>query len=168
MMKRNTCITALLLLCNAAVTQAETAAHASKPVAAPEDTDFCRAFASQAREARFARQKEQLNLLKSDIEAQLGQLNTKTEELQRWIEKREKIKASVSENLVKLYANIEAETAAAQLQKLDVEMVSSLLQQLNPKTAGEIMSAMEPAFASRLTHVMLVTSRNTNKDKQAQ
>jgi flagellar motility protein MotE (MotC chaperone) len=162
MITRHAILLSLCLLGSAGLSFAETAT----PAPADAEIDYCRAFASKAREVRFARQQQQLNDLKADIETQLVALNTKTEELKAWVERRDKIKASVSEKLVKVYTNIEAEIAAAQLQKLDVELVSALLQQLNPKAAGEIMSAMEAAFASKLTQSMLVSSLKANKEKQ--
>lgn len=162
MITRRAILLSLCLLGSAGSSFAEIAI----PAQADVEMDYCRAFASKAREVRFAHQQQQLNELKTGIETKLLELNTKTEELKAWVERRNKIKASVSESLVKVYTNIEAETAAAQLQKLDVELVSGLLQQLNPKAAGEIMSAMEPAFASKLTQSMLVIALKGNKEKQ--
>lgn len=160
MKKRYFCSILFSLLCSAHAAFAETA----KPAAADEAIDYCRAFADKAREARFANQERQLDTLKSDIEAQLVELDARTKELRGWVEKRERIKATISENLVRLYTNVEPETAAAQLQKLDVSQVSALLQQLNPKIAGEIMSVMEPDFASKLTQSMLANARKPKKE----
>jgi flagellar motility protein MotE (MotC chaperone) len=164
MITRHAILISICLHGSASLSLAETAT----PAPADAEMDYCRAFASKAREARFARQQQQLNELKTGIETQLLELNAKTEELKAWVERRDNIKANVSEKLVKLYSNIEAETAAAQLQKLDVELVSALLQHLNPKAAGEIMSAMETAFASKLTQSMLLSSLKAKKDKQQQ
>jgi flagellar motility protein MotE (MotC chaperone) len=136
--------------------------HASPP---PQEVDYCRAFASKAAEARAARQQQRLLEMKTQIEAQLKTLALKTSELEALVEKREKTRAAVTANLVKIYKNVEPETAASQLQKLDIDLVSELLQQLGAKESGEILAAMDVKFASSLVQTMLRAAAKPKKEE---
>lgn len=144
---------ALLCLCNMAF--AEEAAIAVRDNADQKPIDYCRVFGSKAAEARQARQVEDLLKMKTGIEQQLLILDEKTKVLSEWLDKRSKIRERVSESLVKIYSNVDAEVAAQHLQKLDVDTASEVLQRLNPKVSGEIMSAMEVKFASALVALMV-------------
>jgi flagellar motility protein MotE (MotC chaperone) len=136
---------AIVLLSSAAIV----CASDNKP-----PVDFCRAFANKAAEARLARQSRQLADVKAKIEEQLLVLEQKTTALGQWIEKRDRIRAAVSDGLVKMYANVEPDVAAQQLRKLDVETAAEVLQRLNPKVSGEILSAMDVNFAGRILQLM--------------
>jgi flagellar motility protein MotE (MotC chaperone) len=128
------------------------------------DINLCRAFASQAAEARHARQKQQLQDTRLAIEDRLKLLSSRTAELQQWVERRDKERERVSSNLVKIYKNVEPDTAARQLQRLDVILVAELLQKLGAKESGEILAAMDTTFASRIAQAMLLTAHKSKRE----
>jgi flagellar motility protein MotE (MotC chaperone) len=144
---------------------AETTSAHRLPSPPAGEIDYCRAFASKASEARAARQKSQLQDLRTDIEAQLKVLALKTQELEALVAKRENVSARVTANLVKIYKNVEPETAAGQLQKLDIDTVSEILQQLGAKESGAILAAMDVKFASKIVRTMMLVAAKPKKDK---
>jgi flagellar motility protein MotE (MotC chaperone) len=129
-----------------------------------ESEDLCRTFANKAAEAKIARQKKELLDIKSTIDDQLVVLSQKTAQLEAWLKKREEIRSAVSVSLVKMYANVEAEIAAQQLQKLSIEMTSEVLQRLSPKQSGEIIASMDAVFASKIVkNLMTNAAKKTEK-----
>jgi flagellar motility protein MotE (MotC chaperone) len=117
--------------------------------------DLCEAFADKAAEAKLARQRKELLEVKATIEKQLVVLDEKTKQLESWVTKRNEIRESVSTSLVKMYSNVESETAAQQLQKLNPQSAAEILQRLKPKQSGEIVTAMDVDFASKVMKIMM-------------
>jgi flagellar motility protein MotE (MotC chaperone) len=156
-MVRNRLLTFLFLSCAcwATTSAAEDVVATAVPTNQESATDYCTAFADKAAESKTVRQRKELVELKGKIEEQLLTLDEKTKSLEVWIEKRESIREAVSMSLVKMYANVEAEIAAQQIQKLDASVASELLRRLSSKQSGEILSSMDVAFASVVVSEML-------------
>jgi flagellar motility protein MotE (MotC chaperone) len=151
------------LLLMSGIGNTEEVAPSAKTMASAPVEDFCEAFADKAAEAKLARQRKELLDVKAEIEQQLSELNEKTKLLEALVAKRNELRDSVSENLIKMYANVEPEIAAQQLQKLSPQIAAELLQRLSPKQAGEIATVMEVDFASRVMKTMMA---NAAKQKQ--
>ena len=146
--------------------ESEPAGGAHKPSAVAED--LCEAFADKAAEAKLARHRAELLSVKSDVEQQLVKLAEKTKELETWLAKRDQIRKTVSEGLVKMYANVESEVAAQQLQKLNPQLASEVLLRLSPKLSGEIVTAMEVEFASKVVKTMLADAAKVKSKSETQ
>lgn len=167
-MVRNRLLTFLILscACMATTSSAEDVFAAAMATNQESATDYCTAFADKAAESKTVRQRKELLELKGKIEEQLLTLDEKTKSLEVWIEKRKSIRDAVSTNLVKIYANVEAEIAAQQIQKLDVSVASELLRRLSSKQSGEILSAMDVAFASVVVKEMLSDASEMASNKE--
>ncbi len=143
---------------------AENTASPAASAIESEPVDFCVAFADKAAEAKLARQKKELLDVKTEIAERLLTLDEKTKVLEKWVVKRDEIRTSVTNGLVKMYTNVEPEIAAQQLQKINVEMASEILQRLGPKQSGEVLAAMEVNFASKIVKSMMAnTTKLANK-----
>jgi flagellar motility protein MotE (MotC chaperone) len=151
----------LLLL--SGIGNAEEVALSAKTMGLAPVEDFCEAFADKAAEAKLARQRKELLDVKAEIEQQLSELNEKTKMLEALVAKRKELRDSVSASMIKMYANVEPEIAAQQLQKLNPQAAAELLQRLSPKQAGEIATAMEVDFASKVMKTMMA---NVSRQKQ--
>ncbi len=127
--------------------------------------DFCSSFVDAAAEVRAANQKKQLDGIKSEIEVKLQELTAKTEALKVLIAERDAARAKVSDSLLKIYATVESEAAAAQLAKLDPNTAAELLIRLNPKKSGEILTIMEPGKAAKLVALMSLHAQETGDSK---
>jgi flagellar motility protein MotE (MotC chaperone) len=135
--------------------QSEEHAQPSASAVPAAAEDLCEAFADKAAEAKLARQRKELLEVRTNIEKQLLVLEEKTKQLESWVTKRNEIRESVSTNLVKMYSNVESETAAQQLQKLNPQSAAQILQKLKPKQSGEIVTAMDVEFASKVMKIMM-------------
>ena len=156
----------LLLL--SSLGNAEEVPPSAKTTGAAPVEDFCEAFADKAAEAKLARQRKELLDVKAGIEQQLSELNEKTKKLEALVAKRNELRDSVSASMIKMYANVEPEIAAQQLQKLNPQIAAELLQRLSPKRAGEISTAMEVDFASKVMKTMMANAVRQKQKTETQ
>jgi len=111
---------------------------------------YCVSIAPSAADARSAQQMAKL----SDIEKRIGQriatLEAKTAEYKSWVERRDDFLKRASASLVKIYTQMEPDSAALQLVSMDEETAASLLLKLDPQAASAILNEMVPEKAGRL------------------
>lgn len=122
--------------------------------------DYCESFSSAAAELRVQHQAEALNSLKREITDSLDEVKARTEELKAMIARRDAMLELASEELLKIYAKMDAESAARQLEKIDKDTAASVLRRLKPQLAGDILSAMDVKRASML--VQIIANQNAN------
>ena len=74
------------------------------------------------------------------------------------IRKREELRNLAEKELVDIYAGMDAEAAAAQMEKLDMRLASSVLRQLKPRQASAILNVMKPEFAAQMVRLIAVAA----------
>jgi flagellar motility protein MotE (MotC chaperone) len=127
------------------------------PQVAPEQSmaaDYCESFANVAAELRSKRQKEELDRLDKAITAKLAEVTARTDELKATIAARDEMLKLASDELLKIYTQMEAEAAARQLEKIDAKTAASVIRRLKPKLASDILSAMDIKRASSLVQAI--------------
>lgn len=136
-------------------------ALADEPAPAKSLVDgYCGAIGDKAAEARAAWQTQQLTDLQKRIEEKLVQLETKRNELQSWVEKRDAVLKSANRSLVDIYAKMDPEAAAAQLARAETATAVSVLHQLNPRGASAILDAMDADKAAALVKLLAATAKD--------
>ena len=92
--------------------------------------EYCLNIADKATDARVAWQTENLEKLKTELDAKIVQLVSRQAEVQGWVEKQQEILSTAEAGLVEIYAKMDPEVAAERLTTLDLGLSSSLLRQL--------------------------------------
>ncbi len=112
--------------------------------------EFCLDFADKAAEARTAWLAANLDKLRDDVTAKIGELEKKRLEVQGWVETQRAMLLAANQGLVDIYAKMDAEAAAILLGEIDVKTAVSILRQLKPRDASAVLTVMEPAKAAVL------------------
>lgn len=111
---------------------------------------YCVSISAAAADTRTAMQMSKL----ADMEKQVGQriavLEAKTAEYKSWVERRDEFLKRATTSLVKIYSQMEPDSAALQLVSMDEETAASLLLKLEPQNASAILNEMAPEKAARL------------------
>jgi flagellar motility protein MotE (MotC chaperone) len=116
--------------------------------------DYCESFSNVAADFRARLQKEELERLKQEIDGKLREVKARTDELNSAMEKRDLMLALASEEVLKIYTRMEAEPAAKQLEKIDIETAASVIRRLKPQLASDILAAMDVKHASSLVQMI--------------
>lgn len=119
---------------------------------------LCENITEPARERRYAIQKAQLEALKADLEQRLALLDTKRDELEMWVKKREQFAEMANQSVVDVYASMDAAAAAERLANMDGGLSAALLMKLKARSAASILSEMDPKKASFVTGIMAASS----------
>ncbi|MCR9122595.1 MAG: MotE family protein [Phyllobacteriaceae bacterium] len=137
------------------------AAPVAMPVAvnaqdrAPADVqNFCSNIVDEARERRYAIQREELETLRADIEAKIAVLEERRAAYQQWAEKREEFAEAANEGLVAVYANMRPDAAAVRMEELPAELSAALLTKLKPRASAAILNEMSTKDAALITQIM--------------
>jgi flagellar motility protein MotE (MotC chaperone) len=165
---------AALLIASQASAQDGRAPGAQKPRAAAEaaiaersaESDaksFCAAAAPSIAEARIAWQAKRLTELDAQVRQRIADLEKAEADARDWIAKRDALMAAASDDVVAIYAKMQAEAAARQLSAMDDRMAAAILGKLKPNAAGAILDEMEAERASRL--VGIVSAANAEGKK---
>lgn len=118
--------------------------------------EYCTSISDLAAERRAARQASALKELQAKVESRIDELEQHTRGLAEVIQKREALRALAEKELVDIYSGVEAEAAAAQLERLDLPLASSVLRQLKPRQASAILNVMKPDLAAQLVRLIAV------------
>ncbi len=147
----------LALLCLApSATAQQDVPGAYKP---DEIERFCGNIADAARDRRHANQLKELELLKTDIDARMKQLDTRRAEYEQWMKLRQDFMAQASETVVNIYARMRADAAAERLAELDPELAAAIMLKLDAKQSGLIFGEMDRVAVAKLTGIMADASR---------
>lgn len=137
------------------------AAPAAMPVAvnaqdqAPADVqNFCANIVDDARERRYAIQREELETLRADIEAKITILEERRAAYEQWAQKREEFAEAANEGLVAVYANMRPDAAAVRMEELPAELSAALLTKLKPRASAAILNEMSTKDAALITQIM--------------
>lgn len=122
--------------------------------------EYCSSITDLAAEQRAARQASSLKELQAKVEERLDVLEEQTEALAGLIKRREALRNLADRELVDIYAGVDAEAAAAQMEKLDLRLASSVLRQLKPRQASAILNVMKPDLAANLVRLIAVAASN--------
>lgn len=120
---------------------------------------YCTSISDLAAERRVARQASALKELEAKVSERLDLLDERTKELAELIRKRNELRDLANKELVDIYAGVEAEAAAAQMEKLDFRLASSVLRKLKPRQASAILDVMKPELAAQLIRTIAATGQ---------
>lgn len=168
--------------CAAAVSRGQTAAVilAALIVAAPATAQaqdvpaggvasdiarYCSNIADKARDQRYMIQKKKLEDLQSGIDARMKDLDAKRAEYEDWLTRRNKFLEVAQEGLVDIYAKMDADAAASQLELINPNIAAAVIMKLQPNKASSILNEMKAAKAAILAGIIAsagdpTTSRN--------
>lgn len=118
---------------------------------------YCTSVSDLAAERRAARQTSALKELDAKVSERLDLLDQRTKDLAELIKKRNELRNLADKELVEIYAGVDAEAAAAQMEKLDFRLASSVLRQLKPRKASAILDVMKPELAALLIRTIAAT-----------
>lgn len=116
--------------------------------------EYCTSVSDLAAERRAARQASALKELQTKVENRINELNLHIQDLTDLIQKREALRTLAENELVEIYSGVEAEAAAAQMERLDLQLASSVLRQLKPRQASAILNVMKPELAAQLVRLL--------------
>jgi flagellar motility protein MotE (MotC chaperone) len=176
-------IAALAAVClfplTSAAQAAETGAHAGREKAKPaprnrlvqklppdirEDYQkYCFNIADDARDARYARQKKTLEQMEGRLRKLLKKLEKKRAEYEAWVLRRQQITERITNSMLKVYAKMEPEAAAAQIAQMEYAVAVAILTGLGPQKASAILNEMDPRKAGRLVNVIVGAMAETTK-----
>ena len=132
-----------------------------KPAApAPDKTGdaslskFCASAAPAAQEARIAWQMKRLGELDGQLKLRIAELEKSEAAAREWVGTREALLKAASDDVVAIYAKIQPESAATQMNAMDDSLAAAILAKLKPKAASAILNEMEAPRASKLTAII--------------
>jgi flagellar motility protein MotE (MotC chaperone) len=120
---------------------------------------YCVNISNPALDARYLRQKKQLEELRTDIEKRAAALEGRISDYKDWLTRREEFANKARDSLVSIYASMKTESAAKQLAELDEETASSLLSKLDSRQSSAILGEMDAKKAARLMEIVSGASR---------
>jgi flagellar motility protein MotE (MotC chaperone) len=132
-----------------------------KPAAAGPDkaadseiARYCSNLAPLAVEARVAYQTKRLVELETQVKQRISELEKQESDAHEWVNKREALMKSASDDVVAIYAKMPAEPAASEIAAMEDPIAVAILIKLSPKTASAILGEMEAEEAAKLTGLM--------------
>jgi flagellar motility protein MotE (MotC chaperone) len=146
----------VMLVVGAAATSAG-AEDTLSPSASPELVqDYCAGFRNEAADMRMKLQMDELHVLQKEIETQAAELASKTAALSELVSAHEQLLATATKDIIKIYASVEPEAAAKQLQQIAPDEAAAILRKLQAKRSGEILSTMETKAATDILRSMVI------------
>ncbi len=116
---------------------------------------YCYNIADAARDARYARQKQQIREMEKDLEKLLRKLEKKRAEYETWVMRRKEITDRMTRAMLDVYAKMEPEAAAAQIAQMEYAVAVAILTGLKPQKASAILTEMDPKKAGRLVNAIV-------------
>ena len=116
--------------------------------------NFCANIVDEARERRYAIQREELEALRAEIAAKIAILEERRSAFEEWAAKRERFAEAASEGLVAVYASMRPDAAAQRMEELPAELSAALLTKLKPRTSAAILNEMATRDAALITQIM--------------
>jgi flagellar motility protein MotE (MotC chaperone) len=141
--------------------------RASTPSNGSPAEQYCRNIGDAAAEARYARQKKELEDTEKQVSKRVDELNAKIAEYRRWIARRDAFSRKADAAVVGIYAKMKPDAAAQQLAILDEELAAALLIKLKPRVASAVMNEMEARRAARLAAIIALSTRGPGKKPPA-
>lgn len=123
--------------------------------------DFCANIVDDARERRYAIQRQELEALRAEIEAKIATLEDKRAAFEQWAQKRQQFADAASEGLVAVYASMRPDAAAQRMEEMPPELSAALLTKLKPRTSAAILNEMSTKDAALITQIMAAVGDTT-------
>lgn len=113
--------------------------------------EYCHVVVDEAIAAKLAEEKQRALALKAKIETKLAELKAATAEQKEWLRLRKEFQDRATDNLVAVYALMDAEAAAQRLTGVGDDVSAAILLKLPPKATSAILAEMQTEAAGRLT-----------------
>lgn len=131
--------------------------------AAAQDTSpagqYCSNIAGAAADARFLRQKKELQATEQEVAKRVEELDAKIAEYRRWMARRDEFSRKADAVIVTMYSKMKPDAAAQQLAVLDEEIAAAVLLKLDARAASAVMNEMETKRAARLAALLSNASK---------
>ncbi|WP_297322964.1 MotE family protein [uncultured Bartonella sp.] len=128
---------------------------------------FCGNIYSQATDARFELQSQQLQQLRMQIDDRIKVLEEKRKEYEDWLNKRNEFLAKAEDSLVNIISKMRPDAAAAQLALVDDFAAAAIMLKLTPRISSAIMNELPPEKAANLTKVLVSAQKLPPETKPA-
>lgn len=115
---------------------------------------YCSSVVDAAAAAQIAQQTSNLQKAQKQLDDRVARLAAKTEELKRWVKKREDFTNHATESLVEIYSKMRPDAAASQLTAMDELTAAAITSKLSPKVSSLVLAEMDPTKAARLTAIV--------------
>ncbi|EKS43035.1 hypothetical protein H704_01026 [Bartonella bacilliformis Peru38] len=116
---------------------------------------FCSNIGSQAADARFQLQRQQLQQLRDQISERVKTLEEKQQEYETWLKRRNDFISMAEDSLVEVLSKMRPDAAAAQLALMNSLVAASLVLKLSPKVSSTIMNELPPEKSAELTQILV-------------
>ncbi|MFZ4807698.1 MAG: MotE family protein [Hyphomicrobiaceae bacterium] len=137
------------------------------PEEASAGQQYCFNIADAAADARFAWQQRTLAEIEQELDKRVALLEKKTKEYQTWLARREDFVNKAQEGLLRIYAKMRPDAAAAQISAMDEETAAAMVTRLDPRAASAILAEMDPQQAARLSATIAGAARTGESREQA-
>ena len=84
-----------------------------------------------------------------------------------WVAKREEFLKKAEDGVVAVYAKMDPDAAAAQMNAMDEATAAALLTKLNPRVSSAILNGMDAGKAAKLTDMMSGAASPTANRKKS-
>jgi flagellar motility protein MotE (MotC chaperone) len=120
---------------------------------------YCFNTSDSAAEARFAWQAKKIQEMEAELDKRSQQLEAKTQDYKRWLERRDEFSRKAHEKLVGFYSKMRPDAAALQLATINEEIAAAVLTKLDTKVASQIMGEMDPTQAAKIASLISGASK---------
>jgi flagellar motility protein MotE (MotC chaperone) len=115
---------------------------------------YCANIANAAADARIAWQTKRLGELQTQLKQTIAEFEAKEAESRDWVAKREAFLKKAQDGVVAVYAKMDSEAAAEQMNAMEEATAAAILSKLNPRIASAILDEMDAGKAAKLTSLM--------------
>ncbi len=123
---------------------------------------YCSNIADPAIDARIAWQRQNLETAEKQINERTRELEAKTAEYQRWLDRRDAFSEKAKKTVVDIYTKMKPDAAALQLQAMDEETAAAVIVKLDVRAASAVMNEMDPEKAARLSSIISMAGKGPN------
>jgi flagellar motility protein MotE (MotC chaperone) len=126
---------------------------------------FCTNIADAARDQRYLMQKQELEKLQADVDARIATLESRREEYEDWLNRRNDFLKQAEVGLVDIFKTMKADAAAPQLEEMNLEVAAAIIMKLPARQSGLVLSEMDPQKAGMIaTIISSASDPNTSKE----
>lgn len=115
---------------------------------------YCKVAAPTAERARLEKDRREVEAAALELDKRIEALKEATTQHKEWLAKRTAFQAQAQEALVRMYARMKPEAAAAQIGEMDIVAAAAVLSRMESKSAGAILAEIEPVRAGRISSII--------------
>jgi flagellar motility protein MotE (MotC chaperone) len=123
---------------------------------------YCSNIVDPAIDARIAWQRQNLEAAEKQVNERTRELEAKTAEYQRWLDRRDAFAEKAKKTVVDIYTKMRPDAAALQLQAMDEETAAAVIVKLDARSASAVMNEMDPEKAARLSSIISAAGKGPN------